>query len=204
MSVALVGPIPQWAAPRDAIAPPQTKTSYTWAILHIARCWRDSKPQELEWFVKSTCNARISDDIPVNTIPETSPASPRVGEFGKRGCDCCATRIYRTNEAGHKVATERRSYIRLATGSFRCTFSNDVRLMDLCAICAFREAFIKWNGAFTAKLEKVELMVTYDREDKGDRVSFYFSPSMYEKALELATTKLGIRDEEMIPTEQEA
>lgn len=204
MTMALVGPIPQWVAPKDAISPPLTRTSYGLAVLQICDYWGRNKPEELQWLVKSIANERISEDIPVLTIPPTKPATPRIGEFGKRGCDCCATRVYRVDEDGKRVATTKKTYVRLATGSFKCVFSNRTEVLDLCSACAFRDAYIKWSGNFSPKLLRCDLVATYDREKNGTRLHFQLSPNVYEMVLKKITTYLGVSDEDRVERTQHA
>lgn len=47
-----------------------------------------------------------------------------------------------------------------ASGIWKCTFKGYIKVQLLCAACGLREAFAKWNGFFSPKLEHIDLLVT--------------------------------------------
>jgi hypothetical protein len=54
-----------------------------------------------------------------------------------------------------------------ASGIWHCQFKGYTKIHMLCAACGLREAFAKWNGFFSPKLEHIDLLVTLTYQSRS-------------------------------------
>jgi hypothetical protein len=159
-----------------ALTVPVDEMHYFMAHYHIAKCWGGARPESLRWFAETLASGR-GDELPrLIGTPIATPreaAQPRMGVFGKRACDCCRSA--------------------LATGEWECEFTTKTKHLELCFGCAGDRAYTKWSGHFSAKLLRVRLLRTYDRESPQFEVKHVFLPqAQYLLALE-ALSNLEVR-----------
>lgn len=54
------------------------------------------------------------------------------------------------------------------SGIWRCEFVGSVALYPMCAACGLREGFAKWNGFYSRKLVKIDLIVTLTYQSRTE------------------------------------
>lgn len=55
-----------------------------------------------------------------------------------------------------------------SSGVWRCEFTNQVALYTMCAACGLRDGFAKWNGFYSRKLIKIDLIVTLTYQSRTE------------------------------------